>query len=316
MSRSPRSSAAIKAALQWARDEYGAEHAEILDRIPLEGGVSGANVERITVRVGAGSESHRASVPLVVKHTSRREVDALALLAELDEPSIPRLLASGRDDETYWLVIPWFPGEPVGLTAEAPASVGALMARIHAHFLARPAEWPSTFERIDSRFVDHALTEFAPASLERLPSTPDGQAFKVRAAAAAERLLADKAFREAAYTFPATVLHGDLYGLNVLREPAGAVMVIDWNTARIGPGMFDIAMGAPSEVSTSLLAYRAEWARIGGAQRPLDLEYDWSRALISTMFAGTVAQRSSIRDALAMLDVAEVALARLRGTWC
>lgn len=78
MSSSCRQSGAVDAALQWARDEYAVEYAEILDRVPLEGGVSGATVERITVRVGAtGSELAQAPVALVVKHTSRREIDAL-----------------------------------------------------------------------------------------------------------------------------------------------------------------------------------------------------------------------------------------------
>lgn len=210
------------------------------------------------------------------------------------------------------MVIPWFPGKPLGLSAEAPASVGTLMARIHARFLARPTEWPPTFERIDSRFVRHALTEFVTASLASLSSTPGIRAFRFRAASAAERLLDNRAFQAAARVFPATVLHGDLYGLNVLREPSGAVMVIDWNTARVGPGMFDIVMSAPSMTSPVLLAYQAEWTRIGGAQRPFDLEFDWCQALINTMFAGTVARRGSVLDALVMLDVADAALTRFR----
>ncbi|MFT4164258.1 MAG: phosphotransferase [Microlunatus sp.] len=127
------------------------------------------------------------------------------------------------------------------------------------------------------------------------------------------RLLDDRAFQAAAATFPTTFLHGDLYGLNVLSEPSGGVLVIDWGTARVGPGMFDIAMNAPSKTSPSLLAYQAEWARIGGCHRLFDLEFDWCQILINTMFAGTVARRSSVPDALAMLDVAEAALARFHG---
>lgn len=165
--------------------------------------------------------------------------------------------------------------------------------------------------RTDQLPLHQALTDFLPASLVALPPSSAGDEFRTCAAAQAEQLLADHAFLGAVETFPATMLHGDLYGLNVLREPSGALMVIDWNTARIGPGMFDIAMSGASASSPLLNAYLAERARLGGGQRAFDVELNWALTLINTMFAGVVAQRGSIHDAHAMLDIAQTTHARL-----
>lgn len=312
-SSSPSCSDPIEGVLRWARERYAIEDAVVLDRTPLDGGVSGVSVERIAVRIG-GTEAGAAgaSVAVVVKRASRREIDALTLLAGLDEPAIPRLLASGRDADGDWMAIPWFPGTPLGLTTEAPAAVGELMARVHARFLDTPSRWPSTLTRIDSAYVTHALTDFLPGTLEALPPVAGVTELRSRALSAAERLLADRAFRAAAESFPTTVLHGDLYGMNVLRDPSGAVLVIDW-TGRIGPATFDIAMGTSSIASPAYLAYLAERTRIGGTQPQLAREYDWSRTLVSTMYAGAVAGRGSVLDGLEMLQIADAAYARFTG---
>ena len=304
-------SSALEATLRWASDHYGTQKVTIVNRVMLDGGVSGATVERVSLRVDPADSDQASQVAVVIKHTRRQEIDALTLLAELAEPAIPQLLASGHDGNSDWMVIPWFPNAPVGLLTEVPAAVGTLMARVHTRFLARPDEWPGTLERIDSRFIHHALTDFLPDSLVALAPSSAGDQFRTRATAQAEQLLTDHVFLELVETFPATVLHGDLYGLNVLREPSGAVMVIDWNTARVGPGMFDIAMSAASESSPLLEAYLTERAKLGHGQQAFGVELNWAFTLINTMFAGVVAQRGSIHDAHSMLDLARATHARL-----
>jgi len=303
---------ALAAAVSWGCEQYATNHVAIVARAPVEGGISGSTVERVTLTVGRPHSTAEATrVAVVIKHTNRQEIDALTLLADLHEPAIPRLLASGSDAGTYWMLIPWFQGEPVGLVVEPPAEVGALMARIHLRFLDRRAEWPQTFERIDSQFVQRALRDFLPETLTSLPRSAGADAIRARALCCAERLLCDQEFLADLDTFPATVIHGDLYGLNVMRDESGAVMVIDWNAARVGPGMFDIAMGTPSGTSPLAEAYRAEWHRTAGHERALDVELDWSMALVNTMFAGAVAGRGSVNDASAMLDIGEAAHKRL-----
>lgn len=310
--RSPDSSSgAIDAVVGWARQKYVTDQVMVVSLEALAGGVSGARVDRVNLAVGRPGFGSDVTEIVVVKHTSRCEFDALVLLAELNEPAIPRLLASGHDGDSDWIVVSWFAGDPVGLVAELPPAVGDVMARIHRRFLTRPAEWPATFERIDSGFVEHALQVFLPATLERLPRTSRIEQFRARALSYADELTGDARFVATLDTFPATVLHGDLYGLNVLQTDSGDVMVIDWNTARIGPGMFDIAMGTSSPDSSLAKTYIAEWRRIGGPRRDLDVEFDWSATLINTMFAGAVAQRGSLSDAIAMLDTAAAARSRL-----
>lgn len=44
-------SSAIEATLRWARDHYATKKVAIVERATLEGGVSGATVERVSLRV-------------------------------------------------------------------------------------------------------------------------------------------------------------------------------------------------------------------------------------------------------------------------
>jgi hypothetical protein len=70
---------------------------------------------------------------------------------------------------------------------------------------------------------------------------------------------------------------------------------------------FDIAISVSTATSPSLYAYEAERSRFGGLPRDMTTEFHWSLGLIDTIFAATVAQRSSLQDATAMLDAAEAA---------
>ncbi|HEY6740608.1 MAG TPA: phosphotransferase, partial [Actinopolymorphaceae bacterium] len=62
---------------------------------------------------------------------------------------------------------------------------------------------------------------------------------------------------------PATLLHGDVYGRNVLvpAEPGLPPRLIDWGSARIGPAMPDVALSA-AEDSRGVAAYLRAWERL------------------------------------------------------
>jgi len=129
-------------------------------------------------------------------------------------------------------------------------------------------------------------------------------------------LAADSDFVTSSAEFTPTVLHGDLYGLNVLRAsgPDSLPLIIDWNAARIGPAMFDAAMSSSYD-SPALRAHDQGWAEVAGAppeQAESRLSHAWSSALINAMYAGTVAIRSSAPDAAQMIMTGEQAAESFR----
>ena len=278
---------------------------ELTDQLPLAGGVSGSDVVR----------ARWAGRDVVVKRTSRSELVLLRLFADLDEPMLPTLLASGVDDQGPWIVIPFHGGEPVGITGEPPTAVHRCIGRLHARFVGRAAELVDDLEVIDDRFVRRALTEFGPDQLCRAREVLGDQLFS-RGSRLLDRLMADADFGGCVAEFTPTMLHGDLYGLNVL-QPCGAdplPMIIDWNAARIGPAMFDVAMTAPYD-SPARRAHDDGWAEVAGAppdRTENELAHAWSAALINAMYAGTVAVRSSARDAERMIMNAEQAARTFR----
>ncbi|MBO0811328.1 MAG: aminoglycoside phosphotransferase family protein [Microlunatus sp.] len=274
---------------------------ELTDVRPLTGGVSGATVVR----------ARWSDRDVVVKRTSRSELVALRLFAELGEPLLPRLLASGTDEAGPWVVIPFHHGQPVDIMAELPDPVHRCLGRLHARFAGNTARLGDDLEVIDSAFLERALTEFGPEQLGRARSVL-GPASYARASRLLDRLAGDTRFRAAVEQFTPTVVHGDLYGLNVL-QPAGPEsepLIIDWNAARVGPAMFDVAMTSDYD-SPARRAHDRGWAEIAGSPPDPDENaqaHAWSSALINAMYAGTVAIRSSGPDAVGMIVKAEVAV--------
>ena len=64
---------------------------------------------------------------------------------------------------------------------------------------------------------------------------------------------------------PATLLHGDAYGLNVVVAEQERVppRLIDWGGARVGPIMLDVAMTVERS-SDGLSAYLRAWQDVAG----------------------------------------------------
>lgn len=270
---------------------------------PLSGGVSGSTVWR----------ARWAGRDVVAKRTSASEVAALRLFADLDEPMLPDLLASGVDESGPWVVMPYHKGGPFGISDELPDEVHRCMGRLHALFAGRTGGLQNDLETIDAAFVSRALTEFGPDRLRRARDLM-GAALYHRASALLRRLSGDPAFRDQVDHFTPTFLHGDLYGLNVLRPGSDGTrpMIIDWNCARIGPAMFDVAMTAAYD-SPARRAHDQGWADVAGTlpdRAEDELAHAWSVALINAMYAGVVAVRASVSDAETMIGTGELAAAR------
>jgi aminoglycoside phosphotransferase (APT) family kinase protein len=135
---------------------------------------------------------------------------------------------------------------------------------------------------------------------------------EARASGADVRALA--AFRR---TMPpptdAVVVHGDLHGLNLWREPSGRVAVLDWELATIGPPELDLARtdllfslvpGAIPRAARPLVmavgrrsarSFRATYAR----RRPIDeATLPWYRALHALRLSTLLATRA-VEDTVA-----------------
>lgn len=106
-----------------------------------------------------------------------------------------------------------------------------------------------------------------------------------------------------------TFRHGDFYGLNVhLAGPDEASpLLIDWNCARVGPAMFDVAMAVGWDTD-GRRAHHEGWAR--ATARPPEEEegrlcHVWARVLSQVMFAPVVALRGARERAGGMTEEAE-----------
>ncbi|WP_195909130.1 aminoglycoside phosphotransferase family protein [Microlunatus sp. Gsoil 973] len=272
---------------------------------PLAGGVASPSVVR----------ADWSGRDVVVKRTSPAELAVLRLFADLDEPMLPRLLASGVDGGGPWIVIPFHDGRAVDLMGEPPAEVHHRMGRLHARFHGRTDRLADALEVIDPAFVRRGLAEFGTEQLRRARDVI-GESLYARGCRLLAALADDEAFCAAADGFDRTLLHGDLYGLNVL-QPSGREplpLIIDWGAARIGPAMFDVAMTTGYD-SAGRRAHDRGWAEISGAEpdpEENELAHAWSTALISAMFAGTVAARSSAADGEQLIIAAEDSVQRFR----
>jgi len=87
--------------------------------VPLRGGLASVLVERVELLVTLDGAGPRR-IDVVVKRTDEPEVRALTLLAELGEDAIPGLIATGHGQAGYWIVIPFYDGEIVGLMGNRP----------------------------------------------------------------------------------------------------------------------------------------------------------------------------------------------------
>ena len=302
------------AALEWLRREVpDASEFAIGRRSPLSGGYSSPLVERVEILTDAG----RAA--LVAKRSDPSEVTAIRLAGDVSDcPAFPELVDSGTDEFGTWLVMPCYPGSALGAESEAPAIVYECLARMHAAFQDRVDDIPAHIPRLDARWYRDAIAKFATSGIRRArharPDPVHDRALALLSEWAASPLI------ESGLRFLApTLLHGDVYGLNVIVDAeTNRARLIDWNCARVGPAMFDVAMSVRPE-SPHLRAYVDSWTRATGAQPDpwlVDLGYTWARFVTGGIFVGAVAERFGTGPAATMLDdttAAHTHLARLLG---
>ena len=287
--------------------EIGARHA-------LAGGVVSPLVERVVVSAVRTTGGLRDRFEVVAKRASSAEAAALQEIARVPAAdAFPELIDAGTDDHGPWVVTPFFPGSTLPADAEVPQAVFVSLARLHHRYLGRASSLPADLPRVDETFCRDVLTSFAPSGIR------DAQREKPhpvhdRALDLLCRWSQDERIYTGQRLLPATLLHGDVYGPNVVvsdDEGAGP-RLIDWGSARIGPIMLDVALSAEMP-SDGFSAYLRAWQDVAGC--PLDpwqaeAGHAWATALSNAMFVGAVAARFGPSNAQQMLDRAEAALDR------
>src|SRR5262249_27328196 len=153
-----------------------------------------------------------------------------------DVDAFPELIDAGTDELGPWVVTRFYPGSTLPWDAEVPESVFASLARLHYRYLGRSSNLPAALPRVDRNFCHHALTDFAPSwvrDAQRKISHPVHD----RAVSLLDRWSADERIYIGLNLLPATLLHGDAYGHNVVvaDDDAQQAHLIDWGSARVGP---------------------------------------------------------------------------------
>lgn len=187
----------------------------------------------------------------------------------------------------------WHVYEDLGprvLDAEAPvrehveATVG-VMARLHTTFAGHPLvpECRAVGGDLGMAFYVASVRNGIAALQALAPGDPGGQ----RTAAVRDRLLArlrrledetaERAAGLRALRVPRTLLHGDLWAVNVMLA-GRRVRLIDWDHAGVGPISYDLSTFllrfAAGERRWILDAYRRETERLAGWELPADAELD------------------------------------------
>lgn len=280
-------------------------------RRPLAGGLSSPMVERVEV-LAAKRSGRRERHDIVVKRATHVEVLALRNVAAVPDAEVfPELIGDGCDEDGHWVMMPFYPGTPLSASAELPEAVYAGLARLHVTYRGRADELPSEYARIDLRFCADTIGDFALAAVREAQRVRPHPVYS-RATELLRQWADDPRIRAGVELLPTTLLHGDVYGPNVLVSADRPPRLVDWGNARVGPAMFDVALSAGLG-SAGYAAYLQAWEDASGEPMdPWEAEagHAWTTALSHAMFVGTVAERFGPDAADAMLRGAEAGLRR------
>lgn len=203
-------------------------------------------------------------------------------------------------------MMPWHSGPVCDLVGIPPVEIFAALGRLHAEFADH--DLPVELERLDEQFVCTGLRGFGQQKWDGARAWV-GEESRQRGLTLCQQMLEDEGFRTLGERGAVTLLHGDFYGLNVhLPGPDDASpLLIDWNCARVGPAMFDLAMTVGWDTDERR-AHDDAWAQVTG-HRPDEAEarvsHAWARALTHVMFAPVVALRGHTQAGVVMAREAE-----------
>jgi fructosamine-3-kinase len=234
------------------------------------------------------------------------EANGLAALREAGALRVPRVVASGADEEHAWLLLEWL--DLVPLDGASAARLGRALAAQHR--VARPRfGWPrdnhvgatpqsnAWSDDWHVFFRDRRLhPQLRLAAAHRLPSKLIDRG---------ERLLADCGVFFSGHRPVASLLHGDLWSGNAAALADGTPVVFD-PAVYAGDREADVAMtelfgGFPRDF---LAAYREAWPLDDGYRARRDLYNLYHVLNHANLFAGSYVRQSE--DAIGRL-LAEIA---------
>lgn len=259
------------------------------------GGMSGARIRCARTKDGR---------PVVVKATPHpgaeppadvdRELAVYRDLAPEHGIPTPQLVTHRRGPDWSALVLAAHAPMPPApaWSAEDWTSLARLLGRLHRTV----REAPPLLHR--PPVISRTAPEHLVAGAARLWSGP-GDAARIREVVAAQDALLDTAAEG-----PCSLVHGDCHAANVLRGADGALLLVDWQSARSGPGTADLAfaltrampMGASVPREGAVQVY-AEAAGIGhdAADRQITAHQILILLVLFPEFAGLLGSREVTR---------------------
>lgn len=252
---------------------------------PLTGGYVAASVERVELDVDGRART------VVVKRTTAAEVAAMRAIAVVRDDRLPRMIATGHDEQGHWIVLAHHDGPALATGAPVPAEVWSALGAVHRHwFRKRPRGLPVVDDRWWRRTIaDHTLPAVRGAAQRT------GDPAVARVAAQLPLWAVDPRISRALAVLPRTLCHGDAHPGNVLLPATGAVL-IDWGNARVAPPALDVVTlgGEPGadyagpDLPAELRPVHEHWARVQAHVQYLAFAADHLGVARVTQMAETV----------------------------
>lgn len=276
----------------------------------LAGAVSGA--ERI--EVAAIADGTPVSMAFVRKYPPAwtKEVEALELVAELDDPDHvwPTLVGTGTDERGRWLLLPCYPGDSPA-PDEVPGALFAALARLHAHFLddervrlliGPPDVW-AWWQFLCTGCVRGLASGTGPQ-----PRPGD----VTTVIEAVERWATDQRVADSLALLPRTLTHRDVHLGNVVYD-GKQCRLIDWGNASWGAPLVDLE-NITTRNSPGMATYVQVFQDATG--QPLDpwrvdLGWEFATIQVRVTYLPWGLHIGALDRCLAMVAEAEAALVRL-----
>jgi aminoglycoside phosphotransferase (APT) family kinase protein len=233
--------------------------ATVRARTPLAGGYVAASVERVEVDLDGATRS------VVVKRTTAAEVAAMRAVAVVRDDRLPRMIATGRDADGHWILLPHHDGPALAAGEPVPAAVWEVLGAVHRHWAGRR---PRGLPVVDAAWWRRTITEHTLVAV-RGAAERTGDRDVAAVAAALPGWAVHPVAARALAVLPRTLCHGDAHPGNVLLPASGPVL-IDWGSARVAPPGLDVVTlgGDPPAAYTGpalppeLVPVHAHWARV------------------------------------------------------
>ena len=226
----------------------------------------------------------------IAKLTTRGEIIALRLLADAGIANVPTVLAEDRLSDHQYLLMPKYPGVHGDFGDPVPEKILHTLAQIHYRFLDRQVDLKPTDRDSLSRLFQYTFA--------------DAGSYPVNCRKKIEQIReAVETFATIATGLPQTLVHWDVHPGNILADGKDA-WIIDWESARLGPGLIDLAnlvKWDTPDFQTYIAAYESFSGKPFNHERKL-VEYKWCRAITQVKYVPFAAKFLKPAQTESMVD--------------